>query len=106
MDRGAWQATVHAVARVRHDLVTKPSSTPTEFELIHTVIGGAKKNCPFSLPPREETTVYPQLNRGVERLSHTGTDSFSILTSQMLINYVFLGGVSMRTLEKRLQVFF
>ena len=23
-DRGAWQATVHGVARVRHDLVTKP----------------------------------------------------------------------------------
>ena len=24
MDRGAWQATVHGVARVRHDLGTKP----------------------------------------------------------------------------------
>ena len=24
MDRGAWQAKVHGVARVRHDLVTKP----------------------------------------------------------------------------------
>ena len=24
MDRGAWQATVHGVARVEHDLVTKP----------------------------------------------------------------------------------
>ena len=23
MDRGAWQATVHGVAKVRHDLVTK-----------------------------------------------------------------------------------
>ena len=23
MNRGAWQATVHGVARVRHDLVTK-----------------------------------------------------------------------------------
>ena len=29
MDRGTWQATVHGVARVRHDLVTKPPfSTP------------------------------------------------------------------------------
>ena len=27
MDRGAWQAIVHGVARVRHDLATKPSST-------------------------------------------------------------------------------
>ena len=24
MDRGAWQATVHGVRRVRHDIVTKP----------------------------------------------------------------------------------
>ena len=24
IDRGAWQVTVHGVARVRHDLVTKP----------------------------------------------------------------------------------
>ena len=24
MDRGAWQATVHRVTRVRHDLATKP----------------------------------------------------------------------------------
>ena len=27
MDRGAWRATVHGVARVRHDLVTKPPPT-------------------------------------------------------------------------------
>ena len=26
MDRGAWQATVHGVTRVRHDLETKPLS--------------------------------------------------------------------------------
>ena len=25
MDRGAWQATVHGVARVGHNLVTKPT---------------------------------------------------------------------------------
>ena len=24
MDRGAWQATVHRIARVGHDLATKP----------------------------------------------------------------------------------
>ena len=24
MDKGAWQATVHGVTRVKHDLVTKP----------------------------------------------------------------------------------
>ena len=33
MDRGAWQATVHGIARVRHDLVTKPLP-PTVFMLM------------------------------------------------------------------------
>jgi len=28
MDRGAWQATVHRVARVGHNLATKPPSPP------------------------------------------------------------------------------
>ena len=28
MDREAWQATVHGVARVRHNLVAKPPPTP------------------------------------------------------------------------------
>ena len=27
MDRGAWQATVHGVSRVGHDLVTKQQSS-------------------------------------------------------------------------------
>ena len=34
MDREAWQATVHGVARVRHDLTTKlppPTSFPGSF---------------------------------------------------------------------------
>ena len=29
MDRGAWWATVHGVARVRHDLATKPPPPQT-----------------------------------------------------------------------------
>ena len=28
MDRGAWQATVHGIARARHDLATKPPPPP------------------------------------------------------------------------------
>ena len=28
MDKGAWQATVHGVARVVHDLATKPPPSP------------------------------------------------------------------------------
>ena len=31
-DRGAWQATVHVVARVRHDLATKPP--PLKWNII------------------------------------------------------------------------
>ena len=30
MDRGVWQATVHGVTRVGHDLVTKPSPPENE----------------------------------------------------------------------------
>ena len=32
MDRGAWQATVHGLTRVRHDLVTKPPPQPRASE--------------------------------------------------------------------------
>ena len=31
MDRGAWQVTVHGVARVRHDLVTKQRLPQLDF---------------------------------------------------------------------------
>ena len=31
MDRGAWQATVHGVPRVGHDLATKPPPIPKEI---------------------------------------------------------------------------
>ena len=38
MDRGAWQATVRAIARVRHNLVTKPPP-PVQIKLnTHTSI--------------------------------------------------------------------
>ena len=30
MDRGAWQATVHGVARVGHNLATKPPPQPNK----------------------------------------------------------------------------
>ena len=33
MNRGAWQATVHGVARVGHDLATKPPPPPPIWEL-------------------------------------------------------------------------
>ena len=31
MDRGAWQATVHGVVRVKHDLATKPPPPPPQL---------------------------------------------------------------------------
>ena len=33
MDRGAWWATVQEVARVGHDLVTKPTVNINEFKV-------------------------------------------------------------------------
>ena len=33
MDRGAWQATVHVIARVGHDLATKPPPLPPHYLL-------------------------------------------------------------------------
>ena len=35
MDRGTWQATVHGVARVRHDLVTPPNQTKPNHGLTY-----------------------------------------------------------------------
>ena len=35
MDRGVWQATVHGIARVRHDLATKPPNQGHSF--IHQI---------------------------------------------------------------------
>ena len=34
MDRGAWQATVLGVARVRHNLATKPPPSPPAVPLL------------------------------------------------------------------------
>ena len=42
MDRGAWQAAVHGVARVKHDLVTKPPPLrqgPKENQILERSVG-------------------------------------------------------------------
>ena len=36
MDRGAWQATIHGVTRVGHDLVTK-SPPPSILEIMSAI---------------------------------------------------------------------
>ena len=49
MDRGAWQATVHGVTRVRHDLVTKlpPPFLAPEF---YKLLSGTQERFVFNLP--------------------------------------------------------
>ena len=39
MDRGAWQATVNGVTRVRYDLVTKPPPKLYVYGYMHTHTG-------------------------------------------------------------------
>ena len=41
MDRGAWWATIHGVARVRHDLATKPKKDYDKINLAssHLLLG-------------------------------------------------------------------
>ena len=44
MDRGAWQVTVHGVARVRHDWATNPPPAPLfEYILLHRWVMKNKK---------------------------------------------------------------
>ena len=38
MDRGAWQAIVHGVARVGHDLATKPPPAALGMKLSYQVV--------------------------------------------------------------------
>ena len=48
MDRGAWQATVHGVSRVGHDLVSKPPPPPPQItesrnnRVPHPLLGSLK----------------------------------------------------------------
>ena len=43
MDRGAWQATVHGVARVGHDLATKPP--PNQIHMHRICMTFHPRNC-------------------------------------------------------------
>ena len=52
MDRGARQTTVHGVARVRHDLGTKPPPPP-----FHTYVRGIALNTEHVLPDGNLTTI-------------------------------------------------
>ena len=43
MDRGAWQATIHGVARVRHDLATKPPPNPRNRKFLRLSVRKRKQ---------------------------------------------------------------
>ena len=54
MDRGTWQATVHGVARVGHNLVTKPSQKSTNLIIPRVIDAAAAKSlqsCPTLCDP-------------------------------------------------------
>ena len=55
MNRGAWQATVHGVARVGHDLATKPPTTMSFSRLFYAYL--SNENYLFLLPLLHTNTV-------------------------------------------------
>ena len=44
IDRAAWQATVHGVTKVRHNLATKPQGKTEKLSLINNVLVGQEKS--------------------------------------------------------------
>ena len=70
MDRGAWQATVHGVARVGHDLATKPPppSVSSVAQLCPTLCNPINRNTP-GLP------VYHQLPEFTQTHAHQVGDA-------------------------------
>ena len=64
MDRGAWQATVHGVTRVGHDLVTKPPPPPRKSRVLsmHTTPPKGWADClshPSGPTPQHTLTFTP-----------------------------------------------
>ena len=90
MDRGAWRATVHGVARVGHNLATKPP--PPSIPLVlqpHPILGGPAQVCLWPprarcmLPP-ERTTFPPSPQLCQERPSRPPERQLSPASSDML----------------------
>ena len=57
MDRGAWQAIVRGIARVRHDLVTKPPPPVTVLAVNHVLGVSFIAQFVSHLPTVQETRV-------------------------------------------------
>ena len=60
MDRGAWQATVHGVARVGHDLVTKPPPSPALRCAGGNTRRGPQTDLTVLRAPTEPVSYYPE----------------------------------------------
>ena len=60
MDRGAWWATVHGIARGRHSLATEPSLTPINLSLFWSLNLITYSSHYFSLSPLSLTSAFPQ----------------------------------------------
>ena len=61
MDRGAWQATVHGIARVGHDVATKPPSPPLSVAL-HLSSALSVINVPSRKKHKQKNYVFVCLN--------------------------------------------
>ena len=59
MDRGAWQATVHGVTRVRHDLVTKPPPPAHLAQICRIVVPQCEcQHLPSHVSGRREPSLW------------------------------------------------
>ena len=54
MDRGAWQATVHGVARVRHDLATKEKEIQTFVSKVMSLLFNMLSRFVIAFLPRSK----------------------------------------------------
>ena len=73
MDRGAWQATVHGVTRVGHDLVTKPPPPPLENSQVYENPGPAFYLYSSAIPVHKHgaATFQPARDSEFNRISST-----------------------------------
>ena len=80
MDRGAWQAIVHGVTRVGHDLVTKSPPPPSTI--------GSNGSIPFD----PKTRCPPGLKNG-----HFSSKNINLITSQSFLKTFSLHPAIQRT---------
>ena len=65
LDRGAWQATVHGVTRLRHDLATKPPPPMKTIGLWACKVVLMVKNLPASVEDIRDMSLLPGSRRSL-----------------------------------------